>query len=64
MVRELEADGKIDCPCHNGEYEIELTENGVRVFCVNCEGEYFFPVSSVEAAQDFLSCDSLTLEER
>ncbi len=64
LVRELEADGKIDCPCHNGEYEVELTPDGVRVFCLNCEGEYIFPVSSVEAAQDFLSCDSLTLEEQ
>ena len=36
LVRELEADGQIDCPCHDGEYEIELTPRGVRVYCLHC----------------------------
>jgi hypothetical protein len=64
LVRELEAEGRIDCPCHNGEYEIEFTEDGVRVYCLNCEAEHIFPVSSVEAAQDLLSCNELTLKEK
>lgn len=64
LVRELEADGAIDCPCHNGEYEFELCEDGVRVFCLNCGGEYLFPVNSEESAQAFLSCDRLTLTEK
>ncbi len=62
LVRDLEDEGKIDCPCHNGEYEVELTNRGVRVFCLNCEGEYMFPVNSIEAAQDFLSVDRIILE--
>lgn len=63
LVRELEADGMIDCPCHDGEYEIEFTARGVRVFCLHCNGEHFFPVSSVESAQALLSCDKLILRE-
>ena len=63
LVRELEADGQIDCPCHDGEYEIELTPRGVRVYCLHCNGEYTFPVSSVESAQAFLDCDKLLLRE-
>ena len=63
LIRELEADGQIDCPCHGGEYEIELTPRGVRVFCLHCNGEYTFPVSSVESAQAFLALDSLILRE-
>ncbi len=63
LVRELEADGQIDCPCHDGEYEIEFTTRGVRVYCLHCNGEHFFDVSSVEAARALLSCDSLTLRE-
>lgn len=61
LLCELEADGKIDCPCHNGEYELDVTAEGVRVFCRNCGGSYLFPVDSVRAAQEFLTCDSLTL---
>lgn len=63
LVRELEAEGQIDCPCHDGEYEMEFTTRGVRVYCLHCNGEAFFPVSSVEAAQDLLSCDNLILRE-
>ena len=61
LIRDLEEEGKIDCPCHNGEYEVAFVDGGVLVFCQNCEGRYFFPVCSVEAAEDLLSCDSLTL---
>lgn len=64
LVRELEADGQIDCPCHNGEYEVEFTRRGVRVYCKNCEGTYTFEVGSLEAAQDLLSCDHLTLTDK
>lgn len=62
LIRDLEDEGKIDCPCHNGEYEIELLEGGVRVFCRNCGAEHLFPTGSVSAAQDFLACDHLRLE--
>ncbi|MBQ8174555.1 MAG: hypothetical protein IJ009_04055 [Clostridia bacterium] len=61
LVRDLEEEGRIDCPCHNGEYEVAFVEGGVLVYCLNCEGRHFFPVCSVEAAQDLLSCDSLIL---
>lgn len=61
LVRELEADGQIDCPCHNGEYDVEFTRRGVRVFCRNCESTHTFEIGSLEAAQDLLSCDHLSL---
>lgn len=61
LIRDLEEEGRIDCPCHNGDYEVAFVEGGVLVYCQNCEGRHFFPVCSTEAAQDLLSCDSLTL---
>ena len=63
LVRDLEDEGKIDCPCHNGEYELDLTEEGVLIVCRNCGGRYLCPVGSVEAAQDFLSCDRICLRD-
>ena len=63
LIRELEADGQIDCPCHNGEYEVEMRPEGIRVFCLNCGGEYLFSADSVSAAQDFLNCDHLKLTD-
>lgn len=61
MVKELEADGAIRCPCHGGVYEVEMTEEGVRVFCPSCGASRLFKTNSVAAAQEFLSCDSLEL---
>lgn len=61
LIRDLEEEGRIDCPCHNGDYEVAFADDGVLVYCQNCEGRHFFPVRSVEAAEDLLACDSLTL---
>lgn len=61
LVKDLEADRAIDCPCGTGPYEVEIKAGGIRVFCAECGAEYFFPVESVSAAEEFLSLDALTL---
>ena len=61
VVKELEADGAITCPCQSGSYDFEVLQNGIRVFCPECDAEYIFPADSVAAAQEFLQCDSLEL---
>lgn len=62
VVKELEADGKIDCPCRGGEYEVEMTAEGIRVFCPTCGAAFLFATNSVSAAQDFLACEHLELK--
>lgn len=62
VVKELEADGAIECPCHSGSYDFEVLEHGIRVFCPDCDAEYIFPADSVAAAQEFLQCDHLELK--
>ncbi len=62
VVKELEADGAIHCPCGSGSYDFEVVPNGIRVFCPTCDAEYIFPANSVAAAQEFLQCDDLTLQ--
>ncbi len=61
LVKELEADGGIRCPCHGGEYELAVTEGGIRVFCPQCGASHTFLADSIGAAQAFLSCESLEL---
>lgn len=63
LVKELEADGAIDCPCHSGQYEFNMTDEGICVFCPICGAEHVFPADSLSAAEDFLKCDRLTLEK-
>lgn len=61
VVSDLSAEGLISCPCQEGKYEVEITEKGVRVYCVSCGAELVYPINSVGAAQDFLSIDSIVL---
>lgn len=61
MVKELEAEGQIHCPCVGGEYDVEMTPRGIRVFCRLCGAERLFATNSVAAAQEFLSAERLDL---
>lgn len=62
MVKELEADGHVDCPCGASVFEVEMTAEGIRVFCPDCGAEALFTTNSVEEAQAFLNCDHLELK--
>ena len=61
LVRELEADGAIDCPCHSGAYDFRFTDGGVQVYCPDCGGSYTFPAESAQTAREFLSVSTLKL---
>ena len=61
VVSDLHAEGKIDCPCGIGGYEIEIVRDGIRVYCAECGAECVFPITCVSAAMDFLHRDSITL---
>lgn len=62
VFRELQEDGGIDCPCHGGEYEFEVIQDGIRVYCPACGAQYIFATDSLAAAQEFLHCDHIELK--
>lgn len=61
LIRELEEDRKIDCPCHRGRYEMRFVKEGIEVFCPDCEASYIFNTQAASASEEYLSCDSITL---
>ena len=61
IVKEMEADGAITCPCNGGSYETAMTENGILVYCPSCGASHLFPANSVSDAEQFLHCESLEL---
>lgn len=61
LVRELEADEKIVCPCKRGSYDIRFAPGGIEVFCPDCEASYIFNTEAVSASEEYLKIDSLTL---
>ncbi len=61
VVKELEADGKINCPCGTGPYEMDVSEDGIRVYCAECGAAYLFPCDSVSSAESFLHTEEINL---
>jgi hypothetical protein len=65
MIKELDAEGKIYCRCpddEEGEYEVELTKDGLRISCKRCGAAKLISTASLIEAHEFLNADSLTLE--
>lgn len=62
VIHELEAEGKIDCPCNIGPYNIEIRRDDLRIFCENCGAEKILPITSLSQANDFLNCDYIELK--
>ena len=61
LVKELEYDGKIDCPCHNGVYELRFCREGIQVYCEECGATFTFDTRAEAAAEDYLNLDSIKL---
>ncbi|MBE6530922.1 MAG: hypothetical protein E7679_02365 [Ruminococcaceae bacterium] len=70
VINDLDAEGKIYCKCKTdpsaegaeGNYEVEMTPEGIKVSCKNCGAQKTIPSNSLINAHEFLNCDSLTLE--
>ena len=62
LVKELEADGKIDCPCHSAKYELRFCKEGIEVYCPECDATYVFNTASQSATADYVNIDSIYLK--
>ena len=62
VVRDLEAEGEVHCPCQSGEYDLRFTDDGMQVYCKNCGATYDFYARSVSVAEEYLTISSITLK--
>ena len=62
VIKDLEAEGKIDCPCHSGSYDLRYAPGGIQAFCPDCGATYFFPCESAAAAEEYLNIDEIKLK--
>ena len=62
VVKDLEAEGRIDCPCHSGNYDLRYAPGGIQAFCPECEATYFFACESAAAAEDYLNISEINLK--
>ena len=61
LLRDLESEGAVRCPCPDGEYDLRFCKEGIQAFCAKCGATYTFNLTSPAASEDYLSLDSLTL---
>ncbi len=62
VAKDLYDEGKIRCKCQNRDYEIEVTDEGVKVSCTECGASRTIPCDSYLAAEAFMEADELVLE--
>ena len=62
VVKDLEAEGKIHCPCGKGAYDLRFTDSGVQVWCESCGATYDFNATSPTMAEEDLGLDEITLK--
>ncbi len=62
VLRDLEAEGEVHCPCDNGEYDLRFTDNGMQAYCKSCGASYEFKARSVSVAEEYLTIDSIYLK--
>ena len=62
LIKDLECEGKIDCPCHSGNYDLRFCKEGIQVYCPTCEATHVFDTSSAAASEEYLGIDSLKLK--
>ena len=61
LVKDLEADGKVDCPCHKGEYDLRFAPGGIQVFCPDCGATYTFKLHSENSHEDYMGLEEIKL---
>ena len=61
LIKELEADGKISCPCGNPDCDLRFTDEGIQAYCKKCGATHDFYAKSAASAEEYLSLNELTL---
>ncbi len=61
LLRDLEYEGAVKCPCDNGEYDLRFTDTGMQIYCKNCGASKSFTAMSQSAAEEYLTLDEIKL---
>ena len=61
LVKDLEEEGKVYCPCGKGGYDLRFTERGIQVYCESCGASYEFTAVTPGAVEEYLYLDEIKL---
>lgn len=55
LIKTLEDEGGIDCPCHSGSYDLRFCKGGIQVYCPTCEATHVFYTDAESSSEDYIS---------
>ena len=61
LIKDLESDGNVKCPCQNGDYELRFCDEGMEVVCKNCGASFVFHAKTQAMAENYLGLDEIKL---
>ena len=62
VVKDLEEEGRIKCPCGDGKYDLRFTDAGMEVYCEKCGATYEFSAASPTMAEEYLDLSEIILK--
>ena len=62
VLKDLEAEGKVKCPCGEGEYDLRFIDGGMQAYCEKCGASRDFSAASPTMAEEYLDLDELILK--
>lgn len=63
VIKDLIEGGDISCCCDDGDYDVAVSDDHVKVFCRSCGAAKDIPTDSELAARAFLECTHMKLEK-
>ncbi len=63
VIHDLMESGKITCCCDDGDYDVAVSDDHVKVYCKSCGASKDIPTDSELAVRAFEGVDSLKLEK-
>lgn len=62
IVKDLEEEGQVKCPCGEGPYDIRFCDEGMQVYCERCGATYTFYATTPTLSEEYLSIDRIELK--
>ena len=62
VVKDLEAEGKVKCPCGGGSYDLRFIDGGMQIYCEVCGATKDLSVTSPTIAEEYLGLDEIILQ--
>ena len=62
LLRDLESEGKVSCPCKKGPYDLRFIADGIQAYCSSCGASKDFRCLTAAMAEDYLDLDEIILK--